>query len=52
MENGKQTICGRCIEIDKLCIQCGYFFVAEYSLLFHGNIKVGFDMLSTYLKYL
>jgi Fe-coproporphyrin III synthase len=52
MENGKQTICGRCVEIDKLCEQCGYFFAAEYSLLFHGNIKVGFDMLSTYLKYL
>jgi MoaA/NifB/PqqE/SkfB family radical SAM enzyme len=52
MENGKQTICGRCVEIDKLCTQCGYFFAAEYSLLFHGNIKVGFDMLSTYLKYL
>jgi MoaA/NifB/PqqE/SkfB family radical SAM enzyme len=52
MENGKQTICGRCVEIDNLCSQCGYFFAAEYSLLFHGNIKVGFDMLSTYLKYL
>jgi MoaA/NifB/PqqE/SkfB family radical SAM enzyme len=52
MENGKKTICGRCVEIDKLCAQCGYFFAAEYSLLFHGNIKVGFDMLSTYLKYL
>jgi MoaA/NifB/PqqE/SkfB family radical SAM enzyme len=52
MENGKQTICGRCVEIDKLCEQCGYFFAAEYSLLFNGNIKVGFDMFSTYLKYL
>ena len=52
MENGKQTICGRCIEVDKLCEKCGYFFAAEYSLLFHGNIKVGLDMISTYLKYL
>jgi MoaA/NifB/PqqE/SkfB family radical SAM enzyme len=52
MENGKQTICGRCVEIEGLCEKCGYFFAAEYSLLFHGNIKVGFDMLSTYLKYL
>jgi len=52
MENGRQTICGRCIEIDKLCEKCGYFFAAEYSLLFQGNIKVGFDMISTYLKYI
>jgi len=52
MENGKQSICGRCVELDKLCTQCGYFFATEYSLLFHGNIRVGFDMLSTYLKYL
>jgi len=52
MENGKQTICGRCVEVDKLCEKCGYFFAAEYSLLFNGNIKVGFDMFSTYLKYL
>jgi hypothetical protein len=52
MENGKQTTCGRCVEVDKLCGRCGYFFAAEYSLLFNGNIKVGFDMLSTYLKYL
>jgi MoaA/NifB/PqqE/SkfB family radical SAM enzyme len=52
MENGKQTICGRCVEFDKLCEKCGYFFAAEYSLLFNGNIKVGFDMFSTYLKYL
>jgi len=52
MENGRQTICGRCVDIDGLCAQCGYFFAAEYSLFFHGNIKVGFDMLSTYLKYI
>ena len=52
MENGKQSICGRCIEVDKLCEKCGYFFAAEYSLLFNGNIRVGLDMISTYLKYL
>jgi MoaA/NifB/PqqE/SkfB family radical SAM enzyme len=52
MENGKQSICGRCVEFDELCEKCGYFFAAEYSLLFNGNIKVGFDMFSTYLKYL
>ena len=33
MENGKLSVCGRCIDIPGLCEQCGYFFVAEYTLL-------------------
>jgi len=40
------------IEIDRLCEKCGYFFAAECSLVFNGNIKAAFDMLSTYQKYL
>lgn len=52
LENGKQSICGRCIDIEGLCDKCGYFFAAEYSLVFSGNIKVIFDMLKTYLKYI
>lgn len=52
IENGKLSICGRCIEIPGLCEQCGYFFVAEYTLLFHGNLKIIFEMLRTYLKYI
>ncbi len=52
MENGKLSICGRCIEVPGLCEQCGYFFVAEYTLLFKGNIKIIFEMLRTYLKYI
>lgn len=51
MENGKLSVCGRCVEIEGLCEKCGYFFVAEYTLLFGGNIKIIFEMLSTYLKY-
>ena len=51
IENGKISTCGRCIEVEGLCDQCGYFFVAEYTLLFRGNVKVIFEMLSTYLKY-
>ena len=51
IENGKISTCGRCIEIPQLCEQCGYFFVAEYTLLFRGNLKVIFEMLKTYLKY-
>ena len=51
IENGKLSTCGRCIEIPQLCEQCGYFFVAEYTLLFRGNLKVIFEMLKTYLKY-
>jgi len=52
IENGKQWICGRCIETEGLCRECGYFFAAEYSLVFGGNIKVIFDMVRTYLKYI
>ena len=52
MENGKISTCGRCIEIPGLCDECGYFFVAEYTLLFRGNIKIIFEMLKTYLKYI
>lgn len=52
MENGKLSTCGRCIEVPGLCSQCGYFFVAEYTLLFRGSLKIIFDMLRTYLKYI
>lgn len=52
MENGKLSICGRCIDVPGLCEKCGYFFVAEYTLLFRGNIKIIFEMLKTYLKYI
>ena len=52
MENGKLSVCGRCIDVPGLCDRCGYFFVAEYTLLFRGNIKIIFEMLKTYLKYI
>ena len=52
MENGKLSTCGRCIDISGLCDECGYFFVAEYTLLFRGNLKILFEMLRTYLKYI
>ena len=52
MENGKLSTCGRCIEVPGLCEQCGYFFVAEYTLLFKGNIRIIWEMLTTYLKYI
>jgi hypothetical protein len=51
IENGKVSVCGRCIDIPCLCDECGYFFVAKYTLLFRGNLKVIFEMLGTYLKY-
>lgn len=51
MENGKLSTCGRCIDVPGLCEQCGYFFVAEYTLLFRGNPRIIFEMLLTYLKY-
>lgn len=52
IENGKISTCGRCIKIPGLCRKCGYFFVAEYTLLFRGNFKIIFEMLRTYLKYI
>ncbi|MBO4847480.1 MAG: radical SAM protein [Lachnospiraceae bacterium] len=52
IENGKISVCGRCIDVEGLCDECGYFFVAEYTLLFRGNIKIINEMLRTYLKYI
>lgn len=52
MENGVLSTCGRCIQIPGLCERCGYFFVAEYTLLFRGNLRVTAEMLRTYLKYI
>lgn len=52
MENGKLSTCGRCIDVPGLCEQCGYFFVAEYTLLFRGNPKIVLEMLRTYLRYI
>jgi MoaA/NifB/PqqE/SkfB family radical SAM enzyme len=52
MENEQQWVCGRCIDIQGLCQECGFFFAAEYSLIFSGNIKVILEMFKTYLKYI
>ena len=52
IEDGKISTCGRCIEVPGLCGECGYFFVAEYTLLFRGNLKIICQMLRTYLKYI
>ncbi|MBO4440342.1 MAG: radical SAM protein [Spirochaetaceae bacterium] len=51
IENGVLSTCGRCISVPGLCDQCGYFFVAEYTLLFKGNVKIILEMLRTYLNY-
>jgi pyruvate-formate lyase-activating enzyme len=51
IENGREFICGRCISSDGLCEKCGYFFAAEYSLAFKGNIKVIREMFKTYTRY-
>lgn len=52
MENNKRWICGRCLDVEGLCEQCGYFFAAEFSLVFSGNIKVICDLFKTYMKYI
>ena len=51
IEDGKISVCGRCIDVPGLCEECGYFFVAEYTLLFKGNLKIAFEAVRTYLKY-
>lgn len=51
IEDGKISVCGRCIDVPGLCEECGYFFVAEYTLLFRGNLKIAFEAIRTYLKY-
>jgi Fe-coproporphyrin III synthase len=50
-EEGKRSVCGRCVDIEGLCQKCGYFFAAEYALIFDGRLDVIFDMLKTYLRY-
>ena len=52
IENGMVSVCGRCIDVPGLCDECGYFFVAEYTLLFKGKPKIVFEMLRTYLRYI
>jgi MoaA/NifB/PqqE/SkfB family radical SAM enzyme len=51
-EDGEQWVCGRCVEVPGLCQQCGYFFAAEFSLLFRGNPRVVLDALRTYHRVL
>ena len=51
VENKKRFVCGRCVEIDGLCNECGYLFAVEFALLFSGNIKIIYETLKTYLKY-
>lgn len=52
LENGRLSICGRCIDVPGLCEKCGYFFAAEYTLVFSGKFKVAVEMLKTYLRFI
>lgn len=52
MEDGQLSVCGRCVRVPGLCERCGYFFVAEYTLLFGGNVRIIWEMLRTYLHYI
>lgn len=52
MEAGKLSVCGRCVDSPSLCHVCGYFFAAEYALLFRGNPRIVLEMLKTYPKYI
>ncbi len=52
VEDGQQWTCGRCIEIPGLCEQCGFFFAAELSLLFHGQPRVVLEVLRRHRAFL
>ncbi len=51
LENGELSTCGRCIHVPGLCGECGYFFAAEYALVFRGNPRLIAEMLTTYTRY-
>ncbi|MDD2458809.1 MAG: radical SAM protein [Eubacteriales bacterium] len=51
-ENGQIWVCGRCRDIPGLCQQCGFFFAAEYSLVFTGRPRVLLDLAKTYSRLL
>lgn len=51
IENGRISTCGRCIDVPGLCDECGYFFVAEYTLLTRGDPRLLIEALDTYLRY-
>ncbi len=51
MENGELSTCGRCIYVPGLCGECGYFFAAEYALVFRGHPGLIAEMLTTYTRY-
>lgn len=52
VESGKQWVCGRCVDIGGLCDKCGFFFPAEYTLVFKGDLKAIAEMIWKYLRYI
>jgi MoaA/NifB/PqqE/SkfB family radical SAM enzyme len=50
-EKNKRYICGRCVDIEGLCEQCGYLFVVEFSLIFSATPKIILEMITTYFRY-
>ena len=51
VEEGRWSVCGRCVEVPGLCERCGYLFAVEFSLLFEGNLIAVKQALRTYLRY-
>lgn len=51
IENGRIYTCGRCVEVNGLCEECGFLFATEFSLLFSGNLKAMMQMAMTYPRY-
>lgn len=51
IEDGRESVCGRCIDIPHLCENCGYLFAYEFNLLFRGNWRAIWQMFWTYRKF-
>lgn len=50
-EGGVRYVCGRCSVIPGLCDKCGYLFAIEFSTIFSGNLRVIWDMITTYTRF-
>lgn len=51
VEDGEQWTCGRCLDVQGLCAQCGFAFATELSLLFRGSPRVVLEAVRRYPRF-
>ncbi len=51
MDAGEEILCNRCSK-ENLCDQCGYFETAEIAMMFDGKLRVWWDAIRTYRRFL